>query len=136
MLCCLRSVPAFMGLTGYLALGGLAALFRLRGVLSSDTNRYLKSTLQVIYWFVYVGSFALLVIHARWWPSWGIKKPHNVLNWLWNTRVVVNACIMFLNAFVLTALVVTSFVAESSLSEMSPREHRISPFCLCVHRLL
>ena len=45
-----------------------------------------------------------------------------VLNWLWNFRVVFNALIMFLNAFVLTGLVITSFVSEGSLNEMSPQD--------------
>lgn len=70
-------MPAFMGLTGYLALGGLGALFTAWGMPSSD-NRYVKSALQTTYWILYIGSFSALVIHTRWFPKWGLGKGEKV----------------------------------------------------------
>ena len=71
-------MPAFMGLTGYLALGGLGALLTAMGVMPSSDNQYVKPALQTTYWILYVGSFAALVIHARWFPKWGLGKDEKV----------------------------------------------------------
>jgi hypothetical protein len=144
-------MPAFIGLTGYLALGGFATLIGATGMTTDDTISYFQRFTVLLYWILYLGSFTVLVVHARWWPSWGIKKPHNVLNWLWNFRVAMNAFIMILNAFVLTGLVIVSFVSPGSLKSFAPEDiiflrfvfaftifYSLSPFYLglmCVLRI-
>lgn len=116
-------MPSFIGLSGHLAIENAEALIR---AWDYWTNPVLTSIILVLYWILYLGSFAALQLHARWFRQYGLEKnakgvPKGVWNSLWMFRVVLNAIIMVLMITVLVALVAASFFS-STLDALLGRE--------------
>jgi len=103
-------MPAFLPVTGYLALYGLTAL---AATWDAAIPAPVVTTIMVLYWLAYFGTFLALTFSSRW-------GSVAVYERLWNTRVGLNAGIMLLNAFVMVALVVTSHVAPDALAASIP----------------
>lgn len=103
-------MPAFLPVTGHLALYGFTALLSTWGAWIPDQA---LTAMLVAFWFIYFGSFAALTVSSR----WGDKA---VYARVWHVRVGINAFIMVMNIFVMLGLVVMSNIDPQSLALQIP----------------
>lgn len=91
-------MPAFLSLTGHLALYGLSTILILADL---PCPWQLMEALDILYWVAYLGTFYWHIYEARW-------GSENFNHYSWTARYVLNCCIMFLNVCVMVSMFMLS----------------------------